>query len=458
MSSYISGLSSGLDWQSMISQLMELEKKPITLMESNKTTLAGKKSAWSVVNTKLNAFKSASEALSSTEDFDVFSASASVSGTTKGVEDLLGYAVGTNAGEGSYTITINRVAQAQKFAGGSFASDSTALGISGTVTINGRDLVVEETDTLTGIQDKINALNSGSNPAGVTASIIAVSDNEYRLTLTSKNTGAAGISIVDESGVFSTQLGMQQVVAGQDAEIVVDGFTITRSTNQISDVIKGVTLNLKSSDEEATINLEIGRDQEGVKDKIQAFVDAYNDLMSYIDTQGTTTDSKNTNPLYADSSLRTVKSTLRGIILSGVGGLDSTLDHLSLVGVNIDKYGKLSIDEDKLDGYLQTNFDDVVNLFAADGSTTETMGVSRKLGQALDSMTDSIDGYVVLKQKSLQSQMDKIDRKIEDMEARLERKQEAMISKFAAMETMLSTLQSQQSWLESQIDSLNNKS
>jgi len=624
-----------LDWQSLITQLVAVDKKPITLLETNKTALSNKKSTWNELNTNLLSLKTAASSLSSLIDFDLFTPSASIVGTSSKVEDLLSFAVGSNASEGSYDITVNNLAKAQKLRSTTFSSTSAALGISGDVTINNRELSIAATDSLANIQDKINALNSGENSAGVTASIINVSTGDYRLTLTSKTTGSTGISIDNGSGtdILTTQLGMTQITAGEDAEIILDGVPITRTTNQISDVISGVTLNLVGTDEGATVTLNVGRDTDGIKKKIQDFVDSYNKVMSYIATQNTAPASGSTaKPLFGDSSLQTIKSTLRSTILSEVSGLDSNLDHLSLIGINIDKTGQLSIDDHTLDGYLKSNFEDVVNLFAAQGASsssdltyitsgehavegdyvvnishaatrastvgsgfdgtldleatltltgsggtvesitlsagssitdivnainsgntlgiiaekdssgqlklsseaygssgnftlsgiseelgitdntysgldvvgtirkqgttdemtmtgkgqiltgadgqdveglviqytgtsdtaalnfTFTKGIGEKLDQALYTMTDSIDGYVADKQESLQAQMDKIDKKISDKEASLTRYQEALTARFAVMEAMLSKLQSQQSWLTSQIDALTSNS
>jgi len=636
--SYISGLASGLDWQSLITQLVAVDKKPITLLETNKTALSNKKSTWNELNTNLLSLKAAAGSLSSLTDFNLFTPSATIAGTSSKVEDLLSFAVGSNASEGSYDITINNLAKAQKLRSTTFSSTSAALGISGDVTINNRVLSIAATDSLANIQDKINALNSGENAAGVTASIITVSPGDYRLTLTSKTTGSSGISIDNGSGtdILTTQLGLTQITAGQDAEIILDGVPITRTTNQISDVISGVTLNLVGTDEGATVTLNVGRDTDGIKKKIQDFVDSYNKVMSYIATQNTAPASGSTaKPLFGDSSLQTIKSTLRSTIISEVSGLDSNLDHLSLIGINIDKTGQLSIDDDTLDGYLKSNFEDVVNLFAAQGASSSSdltyitsgehavegdyvveisqaatrastvgsgfsgtlsndatltltgsggtaqsislsagsdmtaivnainagntlgitaendgnqlrlssnsygssgnftlsvtgavsaellgvtsstgtgldvigtitkqgstdpmtmtgkgqtltgddgqdaaglvvsytgtidiatldftfiKGIGEKLDQALYSMSDSLSGYVTAKQKSLQTQMDNIDKKITNMEARLTKYQETLTAKFAVMEAMLSKLQSQQSWLTSQIDALTSKS
>lgn len=870
----VSGLASGLDWQNMISQLVKLQRRPITLLEESKADLGEKKSAWNELNTKLLSLRTAVGSLSSLDDFDLFTPTATTSGTSSDVGNILKYAVGSNATEGSYSITVNNLATAQKLSSRSFSSTSEALGISGDVIINNRALSVAATDSLSVVQTKINALNSGKDPAGVTASIIRMSDGEYRLSLTSKSTGEDGIFLANGSGTdilsefgladgtltlrnaitggarssaFSsstdavgaslglnsaasgtvTVAGMEiainlstdsldsiagtingnatlkaagvsatvvsstnddngtvytlqvdgtqsfsdsgnvlqalgilkqgysdvsgvtgtmenttngavitgntllanidgyntwtsgdsitiqgtahdgsavgptvfnitasttvddllsavetafggevsasvngsgaivvednqagasslslslsssiadanstldfgpfdlstvrkrEIVAGQDAEITVDGMTFTRSANQINDIITGVTLNLAGEDADATITLNVNRDRDGIKKKIQDFVDSYNEVVSYIATQNTVPgEGKDAKPLFADTSLYTIKSSLRSIILSKVSGLDSTLNYLSLIGINIDKAGRLSINDKTLGGYLETNFQDVVNLFAAQGTSSSSnlnyitsvsgmaegvyeveitqtatrastvgsgfsgtlssdatltltsargteqsislsagwnissivnainsdntlgitaeddggqlritsgsygnsgftlsvtggnlgladgtyegldvagrireqgsagwmtmtgqgqiligddgqdvenlrlrytgtgtgtfdftfiKGIGEQLDHALYSMSDGIDGYVADKQKSLQSQMDNINGKINDMEVRLSKYEETLIAKYTAMEKLLSLLQSQQSWLTSQIQGL----
>jgi len=626
---YISGLASGLDWSTMISQLVAVERKPITLLENQKSSLSTEKSAWTEVNTKLTTLKTAIASLSSKDDFNLFTTSSAVTGTSKSVSELMSFSAGTSASEGSYNITIKQLATAQKNVSKGFGSSSDALGLSaGEVTINGRTFSIDETDSLTTIRDKINALNTGENPAGVTASIIAVSDSSYYLTLTSKTTGTDGFSISDSSsGSILAQFGFT-TTAGKDAIIEIDDLEITRSSNTITDAIEGVTLKLTGADENAEITLDVKRDTDSVKANIKKFVDGYNELMTYIATQNAVSaDGKTTGTLFADSSLRYIKNTLRDAVLSQVSGLDSTLTYLSQIGINIDMSGKLSIDDDTLDGYLESNFQDVVNLFATQGTSTSSnltyiysgnktaegdyeveitraatqasitgsafsgtlgsdttltltgsggrtqtitlsagsnldaivdainagntlgvvaendggalklsssaygtsgnftvSGISGTLGiadntytgfdvagrirvegssewmtmtgsgqnltgdagqaveglvikysgtsdtatldftfkkgvggtidQALSAMTNSIDGYIVNKQNTLQKQMDNLDKKIERKEASLDKYVESLSAKFTAMETMLSTLESQKSWLETTISSL----
>jgi len=183
-------------------------------------------------------------------------------------------------------------------------------------------------------------------------------------------------------GTFSdpTKIRSRQIVAGADATITLDGNTITRNTNQISDVIAGTTISLVGADPNSTITLNITQDTSGIESKISDFVSKYNALMTEITNQFTytpstsssssTTTTATTPPLFGDSTLQSIKWTIRNTILSGVTGVNSTLNTLGLVGINLDQTGQLSINSTKLEGYLQTNFNDVVNLFAAQGSST----------------------------------------------------------------------------------------
>jgi len=589
-------------------------------MENDKDALNAKQSAWNDVNTKLLSLKTIASSLTEIDDFNLYTSSASISGTTDDVDDFLSYAVGSTASKGSYTIKIDNLAQAQKLGSRSFNSTSDALSLEGDILINGRAVNIVSTDGLSDIKNKINALNSGDNPAGVTASIFTVSDGEYRLTLTAQDTGADSIDIANASATdILSQLGLaddttsvnntitggaqssafesstqnikdllslsttqsgnvtiagesisinlstdslqsirdtinnnanlqakgvsasiisdtssstttytlqidgtqtfvdtdnilqtlgilsqghsavngltgdttntangstitedtliadidgydswdntstititgtdhdngaigptnftitststmddllsaietaysnkvnayvdgdgaivvednqagassltltleagtstpfgdfgtastvrdREIVEAQDAQITLDGVTITRSTNQITDVITGVTLNLLDSDDNAQITLNIDRDYDGIKSKISDFVSSYNDVITYINdqfeyTQGEDEEEIETPPLFGDSSLLSVKSDIRDVILSGITGLDSNFDYLSLVGINIDKEGFLSINDSTFDGYLRTNFSDIVNLFVAQGSSTNS--------------------------------------------------------------------------------------
>jgi len=197
----ISGLSSGFDWRTMIDQLMEIEHKKVDLVEDQKTEYENKLTEWQSLNTKLLSLKTVAADLSNTEDFDVYTSDMTSNSSTVEGSDLLSVSATSSASKGSYTITVSSLATAQKLSSGSFSGFSEALGASyaGDILINGVTVSINATDRLANVRDKINNANSGTNPTGVTASIVSYGANDYRLILTSDTTGEDGISLQNSS-------------------------------------------------------------------------------------------------------------------------------------------------------------------------------------------------------------------------------------------------------------------
>ena len=197
----VAGLSSGFDWRSMIDQLMEIEHKKVDLVEGQKTEYKDKLSEWQSVNTKLLSLKTAAADLKDSDDFDVYTSDMTSDSSSVDASDLLSVSTSSSASKGSYTITVSSLATAQKLSSASFSDFSDALGASytGDILINGVAVSISETDSLAGIRDKINNANAGTNPTGVTASIVSYSNNDFRLMLTSDSTGEDGIGLQNAS-------------------------------------------------------------------------------------------------------------------------------------------------------------------------------------------------------------------------------------------------------------------
>ena len=219
----VAGLSSGFDWRSMIDQLMAIEHRSVDLVEDQKAEYQSKLELFQATNKKLLSFKTEAETLASSNVFNVFSANLTTNSSTYKAQDFLSILTGTGAAPGSHTITMNTnssKAQARQISSKSFSSYNTALNtldsgfFGGEFIINGRAVEVEADDTLSDIRDKINNLNTGTNATEVTASILTVSSSNYRLVLTSENTGEDAFTIFDASagsvnilGTGSTGLG-----------------------------------------------------------------------------------------------------------------------------------------------------------------------------------------------------------------------------------------------------------
>ncbi len=642
----VSGLVSGFDWRSMIDQLMAIEHERVDLIEDRKTEYESKLSEWQSVNTMLLSLKTAAEALSTETAFNVYTASttsSSSSGTPTAASNLLTVSTSSSASPALYNIKVNNLAQSEKISSQNYSATNTVLGLSGDgeILINGKVVKIVDTDTLADIKDKINAVNTGSNPSGVTASIVSHSSTNHHLILTSDDTGEDGLSVLEAAysggdnilqemgfitstttiknatsdgaksdlftssdGAVNTLLGLSnvpiptevyiggtdpgdlvfidlsqsittiagaidthldtdgsayvvtetvdgetryridisgttifqdaanilqtlgilkgtygtstevhagtvvvqdagdtplqgtpatnltvlkiggssagvaagdtitvsgkkpdgtaitttdlvvntdvttvagliteieslytgsgnavtvtfeggkitvtadtagdcqmelsvvsdnkgggtldfgeismttegrnmQLAAGEDAEIEVDNVTITDSSNTITDVIAGATLNLVGEDTDTTVSLKIERDLATIKSKITDMVSAYNDIMEYINTQFSYDDETEETGgiLFGDGTLSSVKSELINTVTETITGASSDFNKLALIGITLDltntEEGKyqdltLTIDDDDLTAALENNFNDVKNLFIAYGSS-----------------------------------------------------------------------------------------
>lgn len=264
-----------------------------------------------------------------------------------------------------------------------FTDSSTPLGTlfgmsnptSGTIQINGVDITIDfATDSLNTIASRINS----AGIPGVTASVVSETVNGttyYRLKIEGDSalpTFTDSNNILKNLGILQNQY-ERELVQAQDAEFTVDGISFTRSKNQITDVIPGVTLTLLSADatnpKRTTITLT--RDYDGIKGSINNFINAYNSLVDFL-KQNASFDKETLQGgvLFGDTTVSLIQDTLTRKITDVVQGLDGTLRALTQVGVQLGQDGKLSLDEGKLMEALNRDLTGVSRLFIANGYAT----------------------------------------------------------------------------------------
>lgn len=234
-------------------------------------------------------------------------------------------------------------------------------------------------DTTT-IRDLLTAIENqyGSVTAQVTADgKIRVVDNELGDTdLSVILTPSKSTIKFDNDHNFGTisTIRARQIQAGANASITIDGVEVTSTSNVLEDVIPGVTLNLRKAASDTTVILNINRDYEGVKKKIEEFVKAYNEALEAINNhlKYNETTKEPGGVLFGDNTLKTIKSSLTQIILNKVPGAVDNFSTLGLFGISVGRDGKLSINENRFNEYLESNFDDLKRLFVADWSSTNS--------------------------------------------------------------------------------------
>jgi len=197
----ISGLSSGFDWRSMIDQIIKIDQQKVDLVENQKTEYESKLSEWQSFNTQLLSLKTSAEKIADPDNFNLFTTGMSTDSAVVDAADLVSVSVDSDAAPGTYTVTVTNLATAQKFSSNPFTSQTTELGSSyaGDIIINGSVITINADDSLSDVAYSINNANVGDDPSKVTASIINYGTGDFRLLLTSDDTGEEGMNLINGS-------------------------------------------------------------------------------------------------------------------------------------------------------------------------------------------------------------------------------------------------------------------
>jgi flagellar hook-associated protein 2 len=441
-----SGIGSGLDIDGIVRQLMEIERQPLTKLESRISNYDSQLSAYGQLKSALDGFESSMDALSSVKKFQVYSAN---SGNT----DLLTATTDEFAAVGKYSITVDNLAVAHKMgSAGGFTSSTVFGGTAGDqlkVDVGGSNVTVDLSAGKTLAQVK-DAINADANNPGVKATILNVSDTEQRLVFTSTESGSANKITVTETNGGANQLGFTDlnVTAADytqlDAQLTVDGISVTRSSNSIDDVIQGVTLQLKDDTQPGTtFDLDVARDDDAVIESVNGFIKAYNSAMDKLDSF-----HKEGGSLEGDNTIISIQSQLRDTLNSNVSS-GGAFSYLAELGIKTNtKTGDLELDEDALKTAMDEDFDAVANVFGK-----EDGGVAYLLEKVAHDLT-TYDGLLDNRKEGVQERIDNLTEQKENMEYRLELIQERYQKQYGGLDTMLASMQSMGSYLSAQLSSL----
>lgn len=398
------GIGSSLDVESIITGLMEIERSPIESLEAKQESYESQISAYGYLNDALIDFYDAIESLSNESTFNAVYASIDDS-------DVASITVGSTASKATYDLEVTSLAQSQKLVASGQSDTTTAIG-NGTISIDFGTIVGGTFDESTGhytdsafnsngggiqtitIDDSNNSLAGicdtiNEADIGVTASLVNDgSDTPYRLVLSSENSGVNNtikIDVTDESGstALSSLLAhdpsgtqnLSETVQAENAEFILDGITISKQTNTVSDAIEGVTFDLKSISEDGEgTKVRVDYDLTTVSTAITGFVDAYNEIQETFDNAMAFDEDEGTaSVLNGDSTVRTLQTQIRDFFNTPISAATTGFSMLSDIGISFEKDGMLSLDETKLSSALENNFSDVTALFADISRTSDSL-------------------------------------------------------------------------------------
>jgi flagellar hook-associated protein 2 len=384
-SSSINLVNSVIDVGSIVDNLIYADSAPVRRMQSQVTTLQSKVSAFQSLNTKLSAlsdkidtilYGTTDEPLINPYTFSdrledsVFSKCK----VTSSDSDAISATADNANSSGTYSITVTSLAQAKSMAAANFADTSSTHTGTGTLTIQTGDddavnvTISESNNTLTGVCNAINDAN-----AGVTATIINDgTSSPYRLLITANDAGTANSFTITDNLSGGQALNLQQKQAASDAQFVLNGVSITKSSNTISDVIPGVTFTLKATTTGA-VNLTLDKDIDSIVSALNDFISAYNSVNSYINSQfAYDSTTKKSGLLSGDSTLRNIQSNLQNQIIQSVSNRFTNYNVAGQVGLEFNRDGSLNLDTDKLRSALSSNFAGVAALFLGNGTPSDS--------------------------------------------------------------------------------------
>ena len=490
----VSGLSSGLDTESIVEGLLSLDQLKIDSQFQKKEKLGWKLDAYREIKTDLKAFTQkymsvlSPDNLWSTVALKVYDVTLS-----GGNSSAVSITAGSNAQTGTMTIdSISQLAEAAH-AGGT-TGVATGEGITGynvalkdlpltaplafeggniSFSINGKEFTFSENDTL---QTMMNTINNDAE-AKVT---LGYSQLTNSFSLKTDATGSAtSLTIVNLTGnafgdgVTAGALGMDVGTYnnGQDAMLAIEGVSVTRSTNSF--VIDGIGYTLNKTSDQA-IDFTVTQNVDGVVDKIKAFIEDYNSLISKYndklvektysgfppltdkqreelsDSEIETWESKaKSGILHSDSDISSMLLTFRSAFSTVIGDTGKSFADIGLKTGSYTDKGKIELDEDALRSALTSNPDQVAQMFtqastAAGTEKFDESGLMQRIFDTIDSYTNSIQSISV---EHTERQIKDIEEKMDALELIMQDNEERYYARFTAMEQAISQMNAQSNWL-----------
>lgn len=455
------GLGSGLAVSDIVDALVNAERTPFTSRLNNKeATLTTDISAAGALKSALEKLQTSMEALGEVDNYQKRSIS--------GSDDFVTLSSDKEAQPGGYNVKVKNLATEHKLMSSAFAEDA-AVG-EGTLTIasgeNSFDIDVSDTATLSEIRDAINDSKDNDN---VTATIIT-DDNGQHLVLSAKNSGvenAIKVTATDADGdntdaaglsalAYDTDAGVtniSEVIAAIDASITIDGnLTVTSSDNEFANVIDGITITAKKAhgtdDDDST--LKITENNNNIKAGLNSFIESYNELLELSNNLGKSGED-GAGMMAGDSMLRGVMSKLRQQLTSEVTLSDGSSLSLSKLGVEADRYGKLSLDTERLNEQVEADVDLVQEFFI--GENEDEGGFAQSFDELMSFYTDS-DGIVQNRIDSKQTQLDGLDDERIDFARKMESLESRLYAQYNSMDLLVAQMNSTSSYVQAQLDNM----
>lgn len=444
-SASISGLGSGLDTASIISQLMQLEAVPQGRMQTRVSSEQRAVNAMQTLNGRLASLATTTGDLTKPEAWSKLTATSSLAGVT--------VTAGSAATAGAFSVKVDQVAATHRLAHTAKVGYEATATVPTSVEVRDLDGNVKHSLTTDGtLSGLVDAINDPAKKTGLRATAVRVGADgagvdQYQLVVESLATGEdSRFVLVDPADTATPLLGGAAVRDGLDALVTVNGSIQARSaTNTFEDLAPGVDITITAAaDTTKAADIELKVDPAGTIKSVKSAVDAINAALQEIDSlTAYNATAKTSGMLAGDSAVRD----LRGRLLSTVFPADGT--SLASLGIQTDRSGRLVLDETKLADAYKADPDAVRQQLTADGT-----GFLDRVADVAKAASDKTTGTLTTAITGRNTTIERLNDGIASWDVRLELRRTALTRQFTSLETALSTMNSQSSWLAGQLASL----
>lgn len=423
-------MSSVIDVNTMVSQMMSIERQPLTKLQTQAKKNESKISGYGNIQNYMSQMQTALQALTS-------STSSFYATKVTNTDDKVATITSTGTGQTArHSLAVTRLATYDKYASSDLARLAQKTSLVGEGTLNfssGSNSFAVTTTATSTLSDLATYINGNPDNTSMTASIVN-DGSGYRLMLSAKNSGAAGavsVTSADVDGINNDLNGLSRFatanmthsVIAKDAAFTLDGVDMTSSSNTLKDVVDGSTITLKGL---GSTDMSEDVDYTATQDKIQKFIDAYNKL----NTDMKSARTNKTDPLYADANLSQIQRNLQSEFNVSMTG---DYAYAAQIGIAFDKNGQLTLDSKMLQEAMQKNPDSVSGIFKNETG----------LGARLENQTKIMlrnDGLIESKKQSLSKMGQYLTQQQEVMSDRLNRKQEQLTKQYSTLDANLSKM------------------
>jgi flagellar hook-associated protein 2 len=446
------GAGSGIDTKSLAQSLVDAEKAPLEgAITRRKESAELDISAYGMVKSSLQALKVGFDGLKDLSDLKDFN-------VTNGASSSLSVDASSSASAGTHSIQINQLADRDIWSSNGFGTGSDSLNsgsdITISLTINGTvsnvlvssptpaAIVTAINDADLGIDAQLVDVGTGATPYVISLSGGLGADNSFTVS-----SNSADIS-------FGTQLS-----TASDSVFTVNGMSITRSSNSVSDVLTGVTLELSAVMASAQ-TFTIQKDTAKAKLALENFVSVYNDVNVILKSlsAGDDPDNELAGSLNGDSVFRSIVKDVKDMVTGLSSTASGNISYLADIGISFQRDGSLAIDDSKLNNVLSGSFDDVVTMLSA-GTENQTQFGDFNRGLAGDASKELFDllastGEISAQIASAQSSVTEYESDLQDLEARMEQVYDRYLKQFTAMQSFVDQMNNTRDYLEQQMKAL----